>query len=405
MSEVVVVGGGLVGLATAWALSQAGHGVTVVEKESDWAQHQSGHNSGVVHSGLYYKPGSHKAVMAVQAARELEHFCAEHGIAFDRCGKLVAATSEAELPRMATLVERGRANGVPLREIGPAEARDHEPHVRCIAGLWVESTAVVDFPQLAQVLAKLLDAAGARLLLNTKVVDLKPAGDGTAVLIEHADGRREVITADKAAVCAGLHSDQLYRRRGLPGQVPAGEDQTRIVPFRGEYLGLKPERAHLVKGLIYPVPDPSMPFLGVHLTRGIDGHIHVGPSAVLAGAREGYRWRDVSLADLADSLSFPGTWKVVAANRQYIGGEIGRSLSRALMVRAVNQLMPEVTADDLEPAEAGVRAQAVRRDGTLIEDFEFRRQGPVLHVINAPSPAATASLLIGQEIVRQLMAV
>lgn len=394
----MVVGGGVVGLATAWALSRTGRHVVVVEKEQDWAQHQSGRNSGVVHSGLYYAPGSLKAAMAVAAVDRLAAFCAEHDVPYRRVGKLVAATGREELPRLADLAERGRANGVPLREVGPAEARDIEPEVSCLAGLFVESTGVCDFAALAARLAQLLAEAGADLRLGCEVLALRPRGEGAELLLRGTDGRNEVLQAEVVAVCAGLQSDLLARRDGSD----EGLDDLRILPFRGEYHELRPSSAHLVKGLVYPVPDPDLPFLGVHLTRGIDGHVHVGPNAVPALAREGYTWGDVVPREVLGSLAYPGSWRLAAKHGRYGIGEITRSVVPSLFVRAVQRLVPAVTADDLVPARAGVRAQAVRRDGTLCHDFELRRRGPVMHVLNAPSPAATASLLIGERIAAEL---
>ncbi len=394
MSSTVVVGGGLVGLATAWALAQRGQHVVVLEKEKDWAQHQSSHNSGVVHSGLYYAPGSLKAVMAVKAAQDLERFCAEHGIAFARPGKLVAATHEDELPRLQRLLERGKANGVPVREISPLEAREHEPHVRMIAGLWVSSTGVCDFPALARKLVELLEAKGADLRLGTEVIGLRERG-GRAEVLMRTDRELQILRADTVVTCGGLQSDRLTRETDPDSDV-------RIIPFRGEYKGLRPDREYLVNGLVYPVPDPSLPFLGVHLTRGIEGHVHIGPNAVPAMAREGYSWGRIVPGDVVDSLRFPGSWKMARKHGKYAFGEIGRSLVEPLMLKAVQRLLPEVTADDLVPAEAGVRAQAVRRDGSLCDDFELRRTGAILHVVNAPSPAATASLRIGEHIADEL---
>ncbi len=393
MRPAVVVGGGLVGLATAWALSRRDVPVVVLEKEAAWALHQSGRNSGVVHSGLYYEPGSLKATMAVAAVDELARFCTDHDVPYRRTGKLVAATRQDELPRLRALADRGRANRVPVREVDRAAARELEPEVDCLAGLWVGSTGVCDFPALARRLAELLEARGADLRLGTEVLAVRPSGDGAQVLARDADQNTSVIEASSVATCAGLQSDRLARASGLNGSL-----DLRIVPFRGEYFELRPERAHLVRGLVYPVPDPELPFLGVHLTRGIDGHVHVGPNAVPALAREGYRWRDVSAPDVLESLRYPGAWRLAARHARYGVGELTRSLVPALFVKAVQRMVPAVTAADLVRAPAGVRAQAVRRDGSLCHDFELRQSGPVLHVVNAPSPAATASLLIGERV-------
>ncbi len=368
----------------------------LLEKEADWAQHQSGHNSGVVHSGLYYAPGSLKASMAVSAARDLEVFCREHDIAFARPGKLVAATREDELPRLRKLLERGRANGVPVREIASAEAREREPHVQLIAGLWVESTGVADFPALAQRLAQLLAEAGADLRLGNEVIGVRQRGERVEALTRVKE-TTEIVTADNAVTCGGLQSDRMARWSDPRADI-------RIVPFRGEYLGLRPEREYLVEGLVYPVPDPALPFLGVHLTRGIHGQVHIGPNAVPALAREGYSWGQARPSEVLEYLTFPGTWRMARNHGTYAFGEISRSLVPPLMLSAVQRLLPEVNAEDLVPSGAGVRAQAVRRNGALCDDFELRQYDRILHVVNAPSPAATASLSIGEYLAARLLA-
>lgn len=380
-----MVGGGLVGLATARALQARGERIVLCEKEDRWAAHQSGHNSGVVHSGLYYPPGGLKATMATRAAAELGELCAQWGVGYRRTGKLVVAVRDEELPRMHALAERGRANGVPLREISPAQAREIEPHIHCVGALRVASTGVCDFPALARALADQLTAGGADLRLSTAVTALAP--DGPEVRVGTTTGELRVA---RVVNCAGLYSDRLL--------APEDRRDTRIVPFRGEYWALRPASADLVGGLVYPVPDPDLPFLGVHLTRGIDGTVHLGPNAILALSREGYRWRDVSARDLADTLGYPGFWRMTRKNLRAGIDEFGRSIAPPLLVRAAQQMLPELTRADLIRYPAGVRAQAVGRDGRLSDDFVVQRHGQVVHVINAPSPAATAALQIGERI-------
>jgi L-2-hydroxyglutarate oxidase len=398
----VVVGGGIVGLATARALQDLDpdRPVVVVEKESAVAFHQTGRNSGVIHSGLYYAPGSLKADLAVRGAEEMKRFCAEHGIHYDVPGKLVVATHARELPGLAKLLERGRANGVPVRRAEPGEVAEREPHLRVLDALVVESTGRVDYGAVCATLAREIEARGGTIRLGEAVLGLTapggaggPAGaGGSAVRVRTS---RETFEAHRLAVCAGLHADRLARLSGVdPG--------VRIIPFRGEYRELVPARADLVRGLVYPVPDPELPFLGVHLTRGLDGVVHVGPNAVPALAREGYRWSTVSPRDLADSLRFRGSWRLARRYGRVGSREMLRSLVGRSFLAAVQEMVPEVRAADLKRAPAGVRAQAVGRDGKLLDDFLFRRVGPVLHVLNAPSPAATASLLIGRRIAAEL---
>jgi L-2-hydroxyglutarate oxidase len=399
VARTVVVGGGLVGLATAWALVRTGRDVVVLEKEDGWARHQSGHSSGVVHSGLYYAPGSLKARLTPRAVERLASFCAEHDVPYRTTGKLVVAGDERELPRLAELARRGEANGVRVQRLSPAQAREHEPHVRSVAALHVASTGVCDYPALAGRLADLLHDAGAELRLGSRVLGLRPHADGAQLLVDDSDGRW-VLDADAVAVCAGLHADRLA---GAAARDDDPAEDLRVLPFRGEYRALAPAAEHLVRGLVYPVPDPDLPFLGVHLTRGVDGHVHVGPNAVPALAREGYRRGEVSPADLAATLRFAGSWRLARRHWRHGAGEVARAASDALFVRAVRRLLPDLRADDLTASPAGVRAQAVRRDGRLHDDFALRRSGPVVHVLNAPSPAATASLLIGEHVAAALV--
>lgn len=390
--DQVVVGGGIVGLATAWALLERRPGarVALVEKEPALAQHQTGHNSGVIHSGLYYRPGSSKARLAVEGRRRLVAFCEAHGIPHRLCGKLVVAGDAKELAQLEVLASRAQANGVEAARLTPGQAREVEPHVSCVGALRVPGTGVVDYRQVAQKLGELVVSAGGELHLGTRA--FRAVEDGDAVWLETSSGE---LRARTVVACAGLHADTFARASGAPVDAE-------ILPFRGEYYALRPERAELVRALIYPVPDPAFPFLGVHLTRGIDGSVHAGPNAVLALAREGYRRTDASLSELREALEFPGLWSLVARHGLAGAKELARSLSRHLFGNALRNLVPALRDDDLVPAPAGVRAQAVRPDGSLVDDFLFVRSGRTLHVCNAPSPAATASLAIAAEIVGQL---
>jgi L-2-hydroxyglutarate oxidase len=388
--DVLVVGGGIVGLSTAYAITRAAPGtaVTVREKEPGPARHQTGRNSGVIHSGIYYRPGSLKARYAVRGAAEMVKFCAEYGIAHAVTGKLIVATEREELPRLHALVQRGRENGIPVRELGPAQIGEYEPEVRGLAAIHVGTTGVCDFAGVARQLAR---ASGAEIRYGSPVVriDRRPER-GVAVLTAGGD----VVRARVLVNCAGLHCDEVAR---LTGDEPG----VRIVPFRGEYYELA--RPELVRGLVYPVPDPAFPFLGVHLTRGIDGGVHIGPNAVPALAREGYGWGVVRPRELAGTLAWPGSWAIARRHWRYGAGELHRSLSKGAFLQAVRRLLPAVGADDLVRAPAGVRAQAVLRDGTLVDDFLIREGARAVHVLNAPSPAATASLPIGREIGRRVL--
>ncbi|MGW6155610.1 L-2-hydroxyglutarate oxidase [Streptomyces sp. NPDC055144] len=389
--DVLVIGGGIVGLSTAYALTRAAPGtrVTVLEKEHGPARHQTGRNSGVIHSGVYYRPGSLKARFAVRGAAEMVEFCAEHGIAHEVTGKLIVATERDELPRLHSLVQRGRENGIPVRELGPAQIGEYEPYVRGLAAIHVGTTGVADYVSVARYLA---EASGADIRYGAEVVQIdRRAERGVAVRTAVGD----VVRGRVLVNCAGLHCDRIAR---LAGDDPG----MRIVPFRGEYFELA--RPELVRGLVYPVPDPAFPFLGVHLTRGIDKGVHVGPNAVPALALEGYDWSTVSPRELGATLAWPGSWRIARRHWRYGAGELRRSVSRDAFTSAVRRLLPAVTADDLVPAPAGVRAQAVLRDGTLVDDFLFREAPRTVHVLNAPSPAATASLPIGREVARRALA-
>lgn len=393
--RVVVVGGGIVGLATARALTRRGDEVTVLEKEAELATHQTGHNSGVIHSGLYYLPGSLKARMAVRGAASMTSFARDRSIPVETTGKLVVATSQEEVGGLRRLAERATANGVPARLVSAAEARGYEPYVSCLEALRVETTGIVDYGQVCVAYADDVVAGGGVVRTGTAFAGVDTS-DTAGVRVRTATG--DTVAADALVVGAGLHADVLARACGV---VP----EARIVPFRGEYFELAAHREHLVRGLVYPVPDPRFPFLGVHLTRTVHGGVHVGPNAVLALRREGYTWRDVDLAELGDALSWPGLWWLGVRHAVPGVREVVRSLSRTAFARSVARLVPGITARDLRPAPAGVRAQAVRRDGSLVDDFLVQTAPRQVHVLNAPSPAATASLEIADHLVTEVDAV
>jgi (S)-2-hydroxyglutarate dehydrogenase len=387
-ADVLIIGGGIVGLATAFAVQQRlpGKRVLVLEKEARLATHQSGRNSGVIHSGIYYKPGSFKARLCKAGNESMQAFCSAHGIPFDMCGKLIVATDRDELAQLEVLYQRGIANGLEVRRLSVDEMHQLEPNVAGIAALHVPSTGIVDYRRVATTLAALVQERGAEIRCGVRVLGRK---DGVVATTAGEVRVTDVIN------CAGLYSDRLARAFGANAKAT-------IVPFRGEYYQLKPEKAALVRGLIYPVPNPRFPFLGVHCTRMMDGSVHLGPNAVLAFAREGYRKTSVNLRDLSETLTFPGFWKLAARHWRDAVHEMARSLSRAAFVRAVQRLVPAITEDDVIPCEAGVRAQALRPDGTLEDDFLIVRQHGAIHVCNAPSPAATASLEIGETIATML---
>lgn len=389
--EVLVIGGGIIGLSTAYAITRAAPGtrVTVLEKEPGPARHQTGRNSGVVHSGIYYRPGSLKARYAVRGAAEMVKFCAEYGIPHAVTGKLIVATRRDELPRLHALVQRGRENGLAVRELGAAQIAAYEPEVEGLAAIHVGTTGVCDYAAVARRLAA---ASGAEIRYGARVTRVDRRPDlGVAALTAAGD----VVRGRVLVNCAGLYCDEIAR---LTGDDPG----MRIVPFRGEYYELA--RPELIRGLVYPVPDPAFPFLGVHLTRGIDSGVHVGPNAVPALAREGYDWRTVRPRELAATLAWPGSRHLARRHWRHGTGELHRSLSRRAFTEAVRRLVPAVREADLVPAPAGVRAQAVLRDGTLADDFLIRETPRAVHVLNAPSPAATASLPIGREVARRTLA-
>jgi L-2-hydroxyglutarate oxidase LhgO len=392
--DVIIVGGGIVGLATAFQLleTRPKTRILLIEKESKLAAHQTGNNSGVLHSGLYYKPGSEKAKLSVSGLQQMIAFCREHGVAHQQCGKIVVATDEHELPRLESLWQRGNANGLlGLRKLSPEQIKEFEPHAAGLAAIHVPQEGIVDYPAVCETLGEVIRRKGGEIRLNTR--SLKCVSRLGQWIVETSAGEfssRFVVT------CGGLQSDRLVR---AAGQRPA----SKIIPFRGEYYQIKKERQHLVRNLIYPVPDPKFPFLGVHFTRLIHGGIEAGPNAVLAFAREGYRWSNLNLRDLAETLCYPGLWKFFAAYPGLCTYEIRRSLSKREFCRSLQKLVPAICEDDLGTGGSGVRAQAMMPDGKLVEDFQFEEQRGILHVVNAPSPAATASLAIGEKIVERML--
>ncbi len=388
--EVAIVGGGIVGLATARALVARARGsVVVLEAESRLAAHQTGHNSGVIHSGLYYPPGSAKARHCVLGRTELVRYCQDRGLPHEICGKVVVATSTAELPRLRDLLERGRANGIAGLELLLLDAlRDLEPHASGVAALRVPETGIVDFVAVAESLADDVRAAGGEVRLGRRLSRVIRRAAGFTLVTP-----AETIEAHHVVNCAGLQCDRVARLCGVrPG--------VRIIPFRGEYARLRPGREHLVRHLIYPVPDPRVPFLGVHFTRRIGGGIEAGPNALLAWARHGYARGAWSSRDAFEILGYVGFWRLLRRFARIGIAEIGRAASRRAFVAALARLVPEVGLDDVEPAGAGVRAQAVAPDGALVDDFRIVEAERMLHVLNAPSPAATAALSIGQSLAR-----
>jgi L-2-hydroxyglutarate oxidase LhgO len=387
--DVAIIGGGIVGLATARALLERAprQRLVILEKESRLATHQTGHNSGVIHSGIYYRPGSHKARLCVEGARLMREYCQARGIRVDPVGKVIVATTQAELPRLQTLHERGLANGVPgLKFLDQAALRELEPNARALLALHSPATAIVDFGTVAASLARELAVQGVTVMTSAPLVGVVRSGGGLDVVTP-----RQVLRARCLVNCAGLYSDRVAR---LAGATP----NVRIIPFRGEYYMLRPERRDLVRGLIYPVPDPEFPFLGVHFTRTVHGDVEAGPNAVLAFAREGYRFGRVNPGELLGTLAYPGFWAM--ARRYWRTGayEMYRSLSKAAFVRALGRLVPDVRGADLRRGGAGVRAQAVAPDGSLVDDFRIVTGPDAIHVLNAPSPGATASLAIGRHI-------
>ena len=387
--KVAIIGGGIVGLATAHQLLKR-HPATKVlllEKEKGAGQHQTGHNSGVLHCGLYYKPGSKRARMAVGGIRQMTAFCQEHGVPHEICGKTVVATEPEEIPRLHALLERGRANGVErLQLLGPEQIREYEPHARGVAGIRVPQEGIVDYAAVCAAMIKEIGARSGEIRFSSEVMRLRRKNHWTI------DTRSGDYEADFVINCAGLQCDRV-------GRLAGERDGAKIVPFRGEFYLLKPERQYLVRNLIYPVPDPTFPFLGVHFMRLIRGGVECGPNASMALAREGYRRGDFSLRDTAESLTYRGFWRFLLRHRAMCWQELKHRYSKKVFCRSLQRLVPELTMDDLMPGGSGVRAQALSPEGELMQDFHFVRATGALHVLNAPSPAATASLAIADEIV------
>jgi (S)-2-hydroxyglutarate dehydrogenase len=389
--DIVVIGAGIVGLSTALHLTRSFPRLKllVLEKESRVAAHQSGHNSGVIHSGIYYEPGSMKARLCVEGAAAMVEFCREHGLAHEVCGKVIVAMNDEEIPRLQALYERGQANGLTsLRMLDRDELCEIEPHCGGIRGLHVPSTGITDYAAVSEKYSALVAAKGGTVTTNAEVTKLIQRTGECAV----ETGRGSFVTR-YVINCAGLQSDRVSR---MAGQEP----EVLIVPFRGEYYDLVPAKHHLVRSLIYPVPDPQFPFLGVHFTRRVHGGVDAGPNAVLALKREGYHRTDFSLRDTAAAFAYPGFWRMAAKHWRHGAGEVYRSFSKPAFVRALQRLLPEINSADLVPDGSGVRAQALRRDGSMVDDFQFVAAGNQLHVYNVPSPAATASLPIGRTIMQ-----
>lgn len=387
--DIAIIGGGIVGLASALALTEQAPGLrlALLEKEAHLATHQSRRNSGVIHAGIYYTPGSERARLCVEGMKLMCAFCETHGIRYNRCGKVIVATSPAELPRLERLYERGVANGVEgLVRIGPERLRELEPYANGLQAIHSPATAVVDFGQVAMAIANILQDRGAAILTQGGLKGVARADDGFAL-----DTARGPVRARALINCAGLYADRVARLMGVQTGV-------RIIPFRGEYYHLRPEAGHLVRELIYPVPDPAFPFLGVHFTRTIHGVVEAGPNAVLALAREGYSYRHIRLDETAGMLTYPGFWCMAARYWRMGLYELYRSLSKSAFVRALQRLVPDISAADIVPGQTGVRAQAVEKGGALVDDFRIIQTPKAIHVLNAPSPAATASLAIGRHI-------
>jgi L-2-hydroxyglutarate oxidase len=394
MQDILIIGGGIVGLATALAIIEKTPGakLVVLEKEPGVAAHQTGNNSGVIHSGIYYNPGSAKARTCVEGHRSMIEFCKKHNITHDVCGKIVVATAEEELPRLAELMTRGTANGVPnMKEIGPEQIKELEPHCTGIKGIHVPGTGIVDYVGVAKKYAELIRAAGGTVQTGTRVEKIRTMVDGTLVV----ETNRGEFQGKRLINCTGLHCDRTAKMQGVkPG--------LKIVPFRGEYYKLVPARQHLVKTLIYPVPDPRFPFLGVHFTRMALGGVEAGPNAVLALKREGYTKMSISVRDSFETLTYGGFWRMAMKYWRTGCGEMYRSVCKAAFVKALQRLVPELQSADLEDGGAGVRAQALLPNGSMLDDFQIIKEGSAIHVLNAPSPAATASLAIGDQIAAML---
>lgn len=389
--DIVVIGGGIVGLSTAMQLTRSFPKLrlALLEKEPQVARHQSGHNSGVIHSGIYYKPGSLKARLCVEGAASMVSFCQEHNLPYKITGKVIVAINDAEVPRLQTLMQRGQANGISgLRMLQREELRELEPHCSGVAWLLVPGTGITDYRRVCETYATLISAQGGQLRTATEVTGISRSPAECIVQTTQGEFHARFLIN-----CAGLYSDRVSR---MANQKPT----VQIVPFRGEYYDLVPDKEHLVRSLIYPVPDPQFPFLGVHFTQRISGGVDAGPNAVLALKREGYHWTDFNLRDAATTFSYPGFWRMAAKHWQNGAAEVYRSLNKSAFVRSMQTLIPEIQESDVVADGSGVRAQALRPDGALVDDFHFVSSENVIHVLNVPSPAATASLPIGREIAR-----
>ena len=387
--DIVIIGGGILGLSTAMQLLERSPQwrVAVVEKEEELATHQTGHHSGVMHAGIYYRPGSRKAQFCVAGLNNMIKFCEENEIEFQQCGKVIVALHESELGRLQDLYERGTANGVPdLEIVGPERLKEIEPHTAGVRALWAPHTGIVDFTKVAAAFANKFQQAGGDIFTGAAVKKITRSTGSVAL-----ETTKGTLQAKYLINCAGLYADKVASMTGENVGV-------RIIPFRGEYYTLRQESHHLVSGLIYPVPDPQFPFLGVHFTRNIKGHVEAGPNAVMALRREGYRKRDFSLGDSLGNLAYPGFWKMALKYWKIGMGEVYRSYSRRVFLRDLQRLLPEIQNSDLASGGSGVRAQAVARDGSLLDDFSIIQSGDAIHVLNAPSPGATSSLAIGEHI-------
>lgn len=393
MYNFLIIGGGIVGLATARAirLRHARARVALLEKEPHWAAHQTGRNSGVIHSGIYYKPGSLKARMARDGNQSTVDFCRHLGIEHEICGKLIAATHPSELDGLYSLYRRGLENGLAISLLTPQQAREREPHLRCVAAIQVPSTGIVNYRRVCEAIARQLEEQDVELHSKVRVMGLRNTGLGAVALTNAGEFQSELIVN-----CAGLHSDRIAHMGGA-------DSPAKIVPFRGEYYELKPERRTLVKNLIYPVPDPKFPFLGVHFTRMIDGSVHAGPNAVLSLKREGYDKTSFNLRDSLETFLYRGFWRLARRNYREGMREMWRSVSKTAFTRSLQRLIPEITAEDLIPCSAGVRAQALLSSGAMVDDFLIRRTGRMVHVCNAPSPAATAAFEIADHVAASLI--
>lgn len=390
--DVIIIGGGIVGLSTGLALinNYPNLKLLILEKEKSWSSHQTGHNSGVIHSGIYYKPGSMKATLAQKGGKLLIDYCKRNDIKIDICGKLITATKPKQLPLLDNLYHRGLQNGLAIRKIQKEEFKEIEPYMNGIAAIQVPMAGIVDYKQVSASIAKEIASKGGELKLATQVVDIHESKDSIEVVTNQGS-----FTTSYLVNCAGLFCDRVAKLAGI-------DPRMKIIPFRGEYYTLKESKSYLVKNLIYPVPDPNFPFLGVHLTRMINGEIHAGPNAVMAFKREGYKKTDFSLRDTLDTLTYPAFWKIASSYIGYGLNEYYRSFSKTAFLNALRELVPDIEESDIVPAEAGVRAQALTIDGKLIDDFLILKSSRSIHVCNAPSPAATASIAIGNEIVNYL---